>query len=114
MHTQPNARLTPLRREGLLSRHIVHVDPLAPLAAQAGISFSTAYKWFARYRSGGQTFLADPRSVRRTQRRILDPHWLYLSVDLRCQCCTCRRIFNADDAPLPTVGRVIEHLGPGR
>jgi hypothetical protein len=59
MHTHPNAWLTPLGRERLLRRHIDHGDPLAGLAAQAGISLRTAYKWLARYRSGGARALAD-------------------------------------------------------
>jgi hypothetical protein len=53
MHAHPNARLTPLSRERLLRRHIDGVEPLKALAFQAGISLRTAYKWLARYRSGG-------------------------------------------------------------
>jgi hypothetical protein len=41
---------------------------LPELAAEAGISLRSAYKWLARYRSGGTTALVDRRSVRRTQR----------------------------------------------
>ena len=73
MHTHPNARLTPLGRERLLRRHIDHGENLAFLAAQSGISVRSAYKWLARYRSGGAAALVDRRSVRRTQRRTLDP-----------------------------------------
>ena len=73
MHTHPNARLTPLGRERLLRRHTEDHLPLSVLAAQAGISVRTAYKWLARYRLGGATALVDRRSVRRTQRRTLDP-----------------------------------------
>ena len=61
MHTHPNARLTPLSRERLLRRHIDGGEPLKALATQAGISLRTAYKWLARYRSGGHTGL--PKSV---------------------------------------------------
>ena len=59
MHTHPNARLTPLGRERLLRRHIDDGESLAFLAAQVGISVRTAYKWLARYRSGGATALVD-------------------------------------------------------
>jgi len=45
MHTHPNARLKPLSWERLLRRHIDHGDPLADLAAQAGINVCTAYEW---------------------------------------------------------------------
>jgi transposase len=114
MHTHPNARLTPLGRERLLRRNIDQGEPLAGLAAQAGISLRTAYKWLARYRSGGHTSLADRRSVRRTQRRTLDPQQLRHAVDLRHQRCTLRSIAMAVGAPLSTVGRVMKELGFGR
>ena len=114
MHTHPNARLTPLSRERLLRRHMDHGESLADLAAQAGISLRTAYKWLSRYRSGGHTSLADRRSVRRTQRRTLDPQQLQQAVDLRHQRCTLRRIAKAVGAPLSTVGRVMKALGLGR
>lgn len=114
MHTHPNARLTPLGRERLLRQHIDHGEPLPALAAQAGISLRTAYKWLARYRSGGHTSLADRRSVRRTQRRTLDPQQLQHALDLRQQRCTLRRIAKAVGAPLSTVGRVMKALGLGR
>jgi len=73
MHTHPNARLTPLGRERLVRRHIDEHLPLAELAFQAGISLRAAYKWLARFRSGGPAALVDRRSVRRIQRRTLDP-----------------------------------------
>ena len=50
----------------LLRRHIDHGESLASLAAQAGISARSAYKWLGRYRSGGAAALVDRRSVRRT------------------------------------------------
>jgi hypothetical protein len=43
MHTHPNARLTPPDRERLLNG-----VSLAFLAAQAGISIRSGYKWLAR------------------------------------------------------------------
>ena len=114
MQSHPNARLTPLSRERLLRRHIEGGEPLQELAAQAGISLRTAYKWLARYRSGGHTSLADRRSVRRTQRRTLDPQQLQHALDLRHQRCTLRRIARSLGAPLSTVGRVMKSLGLGR
>nr|WP_245552562.1 IS481 family transposase [Cyanobium gracile] len=114
MHTHPNARLTPLGRERLLRRHIHHGEPLLLLATQAGISLRTAYKWLARYRSGGHTSLADRRSVRRIQRRTLNPQQLHHAVDLRHQRCTLRRVAKAVGAPLSTVGRAMKALGLGR
>lgn len=60
----------------MVSQHLNHHRPLAELASEAGISLRCAYKWLARYRSGGATALADRRSVRRTQRWTLDPRCL--------------------------------------
>jgi transposase InsO family protein len=114
MHTHPNARLTPHGRERLLRRHIDHGEPLREVAAQAGISLRTAYKWLARFRAGGHTSLADRRSVRRNQRRTLDPQQLQHAVVLRHQRCTLRRIAKTLGAPLSTVGRVMKALGLGR
>jgi transposase-like protein len=76
MHTQPNARLTAVSRERLVRRRIQDAEPLAELAAQAGISLRTAYEWLAHYRSGGRAALVDRRSERRSQRRTLDPQQL--------------------------------------
>jgi transposase InsO family protein len=114
MHTHPNARLTPHSRERLLRRHIDHGAPLADLPAQAGISLRTAYKWLARYRSGGATALADRRSVRRTQQRTLGPQQLQHAVNLRHQRCTIRRIAKVVGSPLSTVARAMKALGLGR
>jgi len=102
MHTHPNARLTALGRERLVRRHIDERRPLAELAFQAGISLRTAYKWLARFRSGGPAALVDRRSVRRNQRRTLDPQQLQQARALRHERCTMRRIAKALAAPLST------------
>jgi len=114
MHSHPNARLTPISRERLICRHLDDGVPLKALAAETGISLRSAYKWLARFRDGGVTALADRRSVRRTQRRTLDPQQLQQAVDLRHQRCTLRRIAKTLQAPLSTVGRVMNALGLGR
>ncbi|WP_255476182.1 DDE-type integrase/transposase/recombinase [Cyanobium sp. BSA11S] len=94
--------------------HLNEGEPLKALAAQAGISLRSAYKWLARFRDGGVTALADRRSVRRTQRRTLNPQQLQQAVDLRHQRCTLRRIAKALKAPLSSVGRAMKALGLGR
>ena len=114
MYTHPNARLTSLGRERLLRRYINHGESLTSLAAQAGISVRSAYKWLARYRSGGVAALVDRRSVRRTQRRTLDPLQLQRADDLCHERCTLRRVARVLAAPLSTVGRVLKALGLGR
>jgi hypothetical protein len=95
-------------------RHIQDAEPLADLAAQAGISLRTAYKWLARYRSRGRAALVNRRSVRRSQRRTLDPQQLQQAVDLRHQCCTLRRIARLLAALLSTEGRTLKAMGLGR
>jgi transposase len=114
MHTHPNARLTPLGRERLVRRHIDERLPLAELAFQAGISLRTAYKWLARFRAGGPAALVDRLSVRRNQRRTLDPQQLQQATALRHERCTMRRIAKALTAPLSTTGRWLKSMGLGR
>jgi hypothetical protein len=95
-------------------RHIQNAEPLAHLAAQAGVSLRTAYKWLSRYRCGGASALVDRRSVRRSQRRTLDPLHLQRAVALRHERCTLRRIARLLAFPLSTVGRTLKAMGLGR
>jgi len=83
MHSHPNARLTQKGRLRLINQHLLHHRPLGELEAAAGISLRCAYKWLARYRSGGAAALMDRRSVRRTQQRTLDPQHLQRALELR-------------------------------
>ena len=114
MHTHANARLTQKGRLRLVSQHLHDYRPLADLAAEAGISLRCAYKWLARYRSGGAASLADRRSVRRTQRRTLDPQHLQRAVELRHQRLHLRHIARLLAAPFSTVARVLYRPGLGR
>ena len=114
MHTHPNARLTPIGRERLIRQHLEEGRSLAQLAADHGISERTARKWLARFRSGGPAALADRRSVRRTQRRTLDPQQLQRAVELRHQRCTLRRIARLLLVPISTLARAMRRLGLNR
>jgi transposase len=114
MHSHPNARLTQKSRLRLVNQHLQDRRPLAELAAEAGISLRCAYKWLARYRSGGAASLADRRSVRRTQRRMLDPQQQQHAVELRHQRLHLRHIARLLVAPFSTVARVLNRLGLGR
>jgi hypothetical protein len=114
MHSHPNARLTQKGRLRLINQHLLHHRPLAELASEAGISLRCAYKWLARYRSGGATALADRRSVRRTQRRTLDPYYLQRAVNLRHQRRHLRHIARLLAAPFSTVARALHRLGLSR
>jgi transposase InsO family protein len=114
MHSHPNARLTQKSRLRLVNQHLQDRCPLAELAAEAGISFRFAYKWLARYRSGGAASLADRRSVRRTQRRTLDPGQLQQAVDHRHQRLHLRHIDRLLVASYSTVAQVLSRLALGR
>lgn len=114
MHTHANARLTQRGRLRLVSQHLNHHRSLAELAAEAGISLRCAYKWLARYRSGGVASLADRRSVRRTQKWTLDPQHLQRAVELRHQRLHLRHIARVLAAPFSTVARALNRLGLGR
>lgn len=114
MHSHPNARLTQKSRLRLVNQHLQDRRPLAELAAEAGISLRCAYKWLARYRSGGAASLADRRSARRTQRRTLDPQQQQHAVELRHQRLYLRHIARMLGAPFSTVARALNRLGLGR
>jgi transposase len=114
MHTHAKARLTQRGRLRLVSQHLNHHRPLAELASEAGISLRFAYKWLARYRSGGATALADRRSVRRTQRRTPDPQQQQHAVELRHQRLHLRHIARELAPPFSTVARALNRLELGR
>ena len=63
--------------------HLQDGRPLSELSAEARISLHCAYKWLARYPSGGVASLADRRCVRLTQQRSLDPRQQQSDVELR-------------------------------
>jgi len=96
MHSHPNARLTQKGRLRLVTQHLEHGRSLKKLAAENGISLRCAYRWLARYRSGGPSSLVDRRSVRRTQRLHLRHSARLLQV------------------PFSTVARALSRLGLGR
>ena len=114
MHSHPNARLTQKGRLRLVTQHLEHGRSLRELAVENGISLRCAYRWLARYRSGGPASLADRRSVRRSQRRTLDPQQLQHAVDLRHQRLHLRHIARLLQAPFSTVARALSLLGLGR
>ena len=107
MHSHPNARLTQRGRLRLICQHLDQGRSLPELAADVGISLRCAYKWLARFRAGGPAALADRRSVRRHQRRTLDPQQLQKAVDLRHQRLHLRHIARLLAAPFSTVARTL-------
>ena len=83
MDSHPNARLAQKGRLRLVTQHLEHGRRLSELAAENGISLRCDYRWLAHSRSGGRPTLADRRSIRRFQRRSLDPEQLQHAVELR-------------------------------
>jgi hypothetical protein len=73
-----------------------------------------AYKRLSHYRSGGAAALVDRRSVRRSQRRTLEPQHLQRAVALRHERFSLRRIARLLALPLSNVGRTLKALGLGR
>jgi transposase InsO family protein len=61
MNIHKNARLTPYRREDLVTR-ATRGESVAGLARQFGVSLRTARKWLARYRAEGVPGLQDRSS----------------------------------------------------
>jgi transposase len=114
MHSHPNTRLTQKSRLRLVNQHLQDRRPLAELAAEAGISHRTAYKWLARFRSGGAAALVDRRSVPRTQQRKRDPSQQQQDRAPRHERCTIRRIAKVLTAPLSKVRRWLKAIGLGR
>ena len=113
MHGHPNARLAQRGRLRLVIQHLEEGRSLSELAAENGISLRCAYRGLARYRSGGVPSLADRRSVRRTQRRTLDPQQLQHAVELRHRSLHLRHIARLLHAPFSTVARSLSRLGLG-
>jgi hypothetical protein len=97
-----------------VTQHLEHGRSLSELAAENGINLHCAYRWLARYRSGGPASLADRRSMRRTQRRTLDPLQLQKAIDLRHQRLHLRYIARLLQLPFSTVARTLSGLGLGR
>jgi hypothetical protein len=98
--------------EGVTHNYIRHGT--TTLFAALDVATGEAYKWLARYRSGGASALADRRSVRRTQRRTLDPQQLQRAVELRHQRLHLRHIARLLHAPFSTGARTLSRLGLGR
>jgi transposase InsO family protein len=109
-----NARLTPAGRLTLCQR-IAAGRPTAHVAAEMGISRTTAYRWWARYRQAGPAGLVDRPSRAHTQ-----PHRIPAAVE--AEICRLRqagklgpaRIAARVGRPASTVHRVLVRHGLNR
>ncbi len=114
MNVHKNARMTVRGRALLVERINSDGWPVAQAALAAGVSERTAYKWLARYRSGGELALHDRHST-----PLRSPHRTPLAVTtqiegLRRQRLSGPRIARRLGLPVSTVGAVLRRRGLGR
>lgn len=113
MNMHENARMTVRGRVLLVKRIEEDGWRIAAAAEAAGVSVRTAYKWLARFRSGGEAKLADRSSApRRTPRAT--PQATVAAVEaLRRQRRTGPAIARDLGLPRSTVGAILRRLGLG-
>jgi transposase InsO family protein len=109
-----NARLTPAGRL-LLVQRIAAGRPAAHVAAEMGVSRTTAYRWATRYRAQGQAGLTDRPSIAHSHPRRTPPAVERAIAQLR----TSRKLGPARIAAVlglvcSTVHRVLVRLGLNR
>ena len=117
MHSHSNARLTQKGRLRLVTQHQEHGRSLSELAAENGISLRCAYRWLARYSSGGapgptrQEPTARPRDSSRRPARNGHTPWRFktLRSETASYPATCRSI-TASGSTRPWAGA---HLSSG-
>jgi transposase InsO family protein len=94
-----NARLTPAGRLVLCQR-IAAGRPVAQVAAEMGISRTSAYRWWSRYRQGGQAGLVDRSSCAHRHPRRTPAHLEAQVLELR----QSRKLGPARIAPVVGLG----------
>src|SRR5262249_6665474 len=113
MNVHKNARLTPYRREELVTRAL-RGEAMAGLAWQCGISIRTARKWLARYRAEGPSGLQDRSSRPHASPRATAPA-IQLGIQvLRHQRWTCAQIAAAVGVSAATAARIVRRAGLSR
>ena len=113
MNVDKNARLTPYRREELVTRAL-RGEAMAGLAWQCGISIRTARKWLARYRAEGPSGLQDRSSRPHASPRATAPA-IQLGIQvLRHQRWTCAQIAAAVGVSAATAARIVRRAGLSR
>lgn len=114
MNMHQNARMTRHGRLLLVQRICLQGWRAAEAAAAAGVSVRTAYKWVARYRTGGESALHDRRSTPGRSPRRTPAEVVAAIDDLRRQRLSGPRIARRLGLPVSTVGAVLRRLGLGR
>jgi transposase-like protein len=114
MNIHKNARLTPQGRLLLVERITEHGWSVAQAAQAAGLSTRQAYRWCARYRSGGRAALEDRSSAPGHCPRRTSAAQTTAIEQLRRQRLTGPGIARQLGMPASTVGKVLRRLGLGR
>lgn len=111
MNSHKNARLTFARRMQLV-RSILN-EGLEPelVAAQQGVSVTTAKKWLGRYLAEGDAGLVDRSSRPRRSPRSISPSRALLIVEMRRRLLTQARIARSVGVSVATVSRVLKRAG---
>jgi transposase len=113
MNIHKNARLTPYRRAELV-RRLQAGERGRVVATALGVSVRTVRKWWARYRTDGQTGLADRSSRPHTSpRQTAAAIALGIKV-LRRQRWTCAQIAGAVGVSAATASRIVRRAGRSR
>jgi transposase InsO family protein len=111
MRLHSNAKTTPKARALLVERITVNGWTVRSAAAAAGVSVRTAYKWLARFRSGGVSALHDrPQIATRIPHRTR-PAQVAAIRALRGKRFTTVAIAQRVRLPRSTVGEVLRRLG---
>ena len=114
MNLHKNARLTPQGRLLLVERITAQGWSVERAAQAAGLSTRQAYRWCARYRSGGVAALNDRSSAPQHCPRRTPEARVAEIADLRRQRLTGPSIARELGMPASTVGKVLRRLGLGR
>jgi transposase InsO family protein len=114
MNIHKNARLTPQGRLLLVERITEHGWSVGQAAQAAGLSTRQAYRWCARYRSGGVMALADRSSAPRCCPHRTPVAQVLTIEQLRRQHLSGPAIARQLGMPASTVGKVLRRIGLGR
>jgi transposase len=109
-----NARLMPRGRLLLVQRVTAHGWTVRSAASAAGLSQRQAYRWLARYRSGGRAALTDRSSApKHCPHRVLDERVAAIE-RLRYRQLSGPAIARQLAMPVSTVGGILRRLGLGK
>ena len=114
MNVHKNARMTVHGRVLLVKRIEEEGWRVSRAAEAAGVSTRTAYKWLARYRSGGEVVLCDRRSAPCRTPHATPPSTIGAIEALRRARMSGPAIARRLGLPRSTVGSILRRIGLGR